>query len=288
MPKDLDELSSKINLRRKLSDSLQDVQSRFDPLREMYDTLLSDVVIPEEELTNLSNINDSFENHKTMLTAAEKSLEKSKVSMKRNLEQMEEYSNQVTEMRETSKQELLFKSEISLEGAFESIEKYKQLVVQMKSEEERLGKGFTTSSVPTSPNMLISPYQKDIGFLEQIWTLTGVAWAMGPSWKTGKFGELDGVEDLENVAGNYTKRVGKLGRDIKKWPVWGAMKAELDKFRDTTPLIQDLRNQALRPRHWAALQEKVGVDFNHEDPSFTLNEVVKLGLRIMPSLSETQ
>lgn len=44
------------------------------------------------------------------------------------------------------------------------------------------------------------------------------------------------------------------------------------------PLIQDLRNKALRPRHWASLQERVGAEFNPQSPTFTLNEVVKLGL----------
>ena len=144
----------------------------------------------------------------------------------------------------------------------------------MKAEEERLGKGLLIFSTITE-HADLTALQKDIGFLEQIWTITQEWRGQWDSWKTGKFGELD-VEELENVAGN--PGVGKLGRDIKKWAVWGAMKTELDKFRDTTPLIQDLRNQALRPRHWTALQEKVGATFDPKDPSFTLNEVVKLGL----------
>ena len=56
------------------------------------------------------------------------------------------------------------------------------------------------------------------------------------------------------------------------------MRVELDRFRETVPLIQDLRNPALRTRHWASLQEKVGQEFDPKSPSFTLNKVVKLGL----------
>jgi dynein heavy chain len=174
LPKDLDELSSKISLRRKLSDSLEDVHLRFDPLREMYDTLIKfDVAIPEEELGDLGNINDSFSEHKIMLTAAEKTLEKSKVGMKRNLEeQMEEYSQQVTEIRETSKQDLPFKADISLENAFASIENYKQQIVKMKTEEARLGKGLVIFSTNITEHADLTALQKDIGFLEQIWSIT--------------------------------------------------------------------------------------------------------------------
>ncbi len=279
LPKDLDELSNKIGLRKKLADSLEEVAVRFHPLREMYEVLSKfDVAVPDEETNQLNGINDSFADHKSMLVAAEKSLEKSKVSMKRNLEeQIEEYSTQMTEMRDLSKTELPYKSDVSMENAFKSIEKYKESIAKMKSEEERLGKGLSIFSTNITEHADLTALQKDIDFLDQIWTITQDWRANWETWKMGQFGELD-VEDLENVAGTFTKRVGKLGRDIKKWRVWEAMKQELDKFRDTTPLIQDLRNKALRSRHWAALQERVGSEFNPADPSFTLNEVVKLGL----------
>ena len=44
------------------------------------------------------------------------------------------------------------------------------------------------------------------------------------------------------------------------------MRVELDRFRETVPLIQDLRNPALRTRHWASLQEKVGQEFDPKSP----------------------
>ena len=118
---------------------------------------------------------------------------------------------------------------------------------------------------------------KDVDFLDQIWSIS-IEWqGYWDKWKTGQFKDLN-VEEMETVAGGYVKKVGKLGRDIKKWKIWEAMKSELDRFRETTPLIQDLRNPALRTRHWAALQERVGKDFDPHSADFTLNEVVKLGL----------
>jgi len=48
-------------------------------------------------------------------------------------------------------------------------------------------------------------------------------------WKNGQFNDLN-VEEMETVAGGYSKRVAKLRRDIKKWKVWEAMKLELDSF----------------------------------------------------------
>ena len=52
-------------------------------------------------------------------------------------------------------------------------------------------------------------------------------------------------------------QIGKLGRDMKKWKIWEAMKEKVEQFRQTMPLIQDLKNPALRQRHWDALRSEV-------------------------------
>ena len=52
----------------------------------------------------------------------------------------------------------------------------------------------------------------------------------------------------------------------------------MDSFKKTMPLIMDLRNPAMRPRHWASLMEVVGSKFDPAGPTFTLDSVVKLHL----------
>ena len=137
--------------------------------------------------------------------------------------------------------------------------------------------GLQIFNIPSSEHKDLTAVVKDVDFLDQIWSIS-IEWqGYWDKWKTGQFKDLN-VEEMETVAGGYVKKVGKLGRDIKKWKIWEAMKSELDRFRETTPLIQDLRNPALRTRHWAALQERVGKDFDPHSADFTLNEVVKLGL----------
>ena len=59
------------------------------------------------------------------------------------------------------------------------------------------------------------------------------------------------------------KSVAKLGRDIKHWPVWAATKERVDAFKRTMPLIADLRNPAMRPRHWKQLMDTIAVRNQH-------------------------
>lgn len=81
------------------------------------------------------------------------------------------------------------------------------------------------------------------------------------------------VEEMETQAIGYAKRIVKLGRDIKHWGVWAHYKETVDSFKKTMPLVMDLRNPAMRPRHWSALMDAVGEQFDPEGEDFTLEKV---------------
>jgi dynein heavy chain, axonemal len=72
-------------------------------------------------------------------------------------------------------------------------------------------------------------------------------------------------------------QISKL-KDLKKWGVWGAIRAKVDQFRQTMPLIQDLKNPALRPRHWKQLKSEIQEEFDAKSADFTLERVFALGL----------
>lgn len=44
----------------------------------------------------------------------------------------------------------------------------------------------------------------------------------------------------------------------KNWEVLEVTKNQIDQFRRTMPLISDLHNRAMRPRHWEQIQVYLG------------------------------
>ncbi len=66
--------------------------------------------------------------------------------------------------------------------------------------------------------------------------------------------------------------------DIKHLGVWQEIKERVDQFKASLPLIQDLKNPALRPRHWEQLKVEVGKPFDPESIEFTLEVLFALGL----------
>lgn len=53
-------------------------------------------------------------------------------------------------------------------------------------------------------------------------------------------------------------------------------RTNVDKFRRTLPLITDLKNPAMRPRHWQRVKETVDRDFDEQSPEFTLDAITEM------------
>ena len=64
----------------------------------------------------------------------------------------------------------------------------------------------------------------------------------------------------------------------KGWSICDSLKQKIDTFKRTMPLIQDLRNPAMRPRHWDQLREEVQRPFDESSKEFTLELIIELGL----------
>ena len=85
---------------------------------------------------------------------------------------------------------------------------------------------------------------------------------------------------MENVSQILLKKCHKLNREIKdkNWEISEAIKSRIDQFKRTMPLIQDLKNDAMRERHWTQIKSEVQKPFEHAGDTFTLEKIINLGL----------
>jgi dynein heavy chain len=86
--------------------------------------------------------------------------------------------------------------------------------------------------------------------------------------------------DMEEKAASRVKKIVKLGRELKgkDWEMIQFYKNKMTKFKDTMPLIQDLKNPAMRDRHWSQLMEEVGKTFDPHCDDFSLGTLIGLEL----------
>ena len=218
-----------------------------------------------------------FEEHVKMISDAERMLDKAKVSMKKELDmQIEQHAIQMAELHKLALEELPFTADKSPEEALTLIAAFQEKVNAARSQEAQFNRGMNIFNAVFSEQKDLSTTARDLDLLSQIWNVK-LEWAANwDGWKNCRFSDLD-VEKIELTVGTFAKRVGKLGRDIKRWKIWESIKGDIERFRDTIPLITSLRNKAMRSRHWASLQEKIGIEFDPYGADFTLNNIMNMG-----------
>ncbi|KAA0723088.1 Dynein heavy chain 2, axonemal [Triplophysa tibetana] len=74
-----------------------------------------------------------------------------------------------------------------------------------------------------------------------------------------------------------SKDILALEKD-KQWDAVDFTKSRIEQFKKIIPLIADLRNPAMRERHWDQIQQEVQQSFDPNSPDFTLEKIVSLGL----------
>jgi hypothetical protein len=129
------------------------LKQRFDPVREIYQTLLKyDVVIKETETIQLNNLESAFSDFVSMLFDADKLLEKSKTSMKRDLDlQIDQYSISMAEVRTQSLSELPYSVDKKPYEALAMIESYRNKISKAKEREQVLETGNSLTHSLNSP-----------------------------------------------------------------------------------------------------------------------------------------
>lgn len=69
----------------------------------------------------------------------------------------------------------------------------------------------------------------------------------------------------------------------KNWEICDSIKSRIEQFKRTMPLIQDLKNPAMRDRHWAQIKSEVQkpfdqngkcINYNNNSPYYFYRECV--------------
>jgi len=276
----LDQLAEMVNLQSKLVDEREMMEARFQPLHDKYTTLEKfNVTVPEEETKMLENLQPVWSAFLSMLDTTAENLEVAKLNFHEKLSKlMESNTKEITSARDLFKVQAPFTNVgWTVERAFTVIDEWKTICIERRSKISELKSGIEIFNLQQPPYKELSQTEKDLEFLVSIWTVVKDWEVSFNSWKDGVFNALE-VESMEESATRVNKRIVKLGREIRSWSVWGFIKEKIESFKRTMPLIIDLRNPAMRQRHWDQLMEVIGERFDPYGEQFTLASVMSFRL----------
>lgn len=77
---------------------------------------------------------------------------------------------------------------------------------------------------------------------------------------------------------NFEFRLRKLPKELRTLPPYEYMKKDIGTFKECLRLFQDLKNGALRDRHWSDMMVKTGAGIDFQPNAVTLANIFKMNL----------
>ncbi|XP_039416979.1 dynein heavy chain 10, axonemal isoform X2 [Corvus cornix cornix] len=259
-----------------------EVELRYLDIGERYRTLaLYNIPVAEEEQEKSDNLREAWET--LLMEAAEVS---------RNLDcegGVKETFTKVTkqQIEDYSKETEEFFQKLLTEGpgvVGDDLDKGLELMAMFEKELERLEKKqrelasaekLLDLPATTYPNLIKA--QKDAKALKQVYDIYAQQKAAKEEWSQTLWINLN-VKVLQEGIEGFLKALRKLPRPVRSMPIGVQLEKKMKAFRDSIPLLLDLKNEALRERHWQDLMEKTGTRFEMKTETFTLENMFAMEL----------
>jgi dynein heavy chain len=278
-PKDLDQLSESLSLLNRLQGEISAIESQFSPISEMYAILDNyEVQVKAEEKEKLKNLPIEWIKFQETLVIAEKQLNESKIKFKADLvTSSEEFKRAVTNMKDDFYYKGPFNSSVPVDKAFKAIADYQKMLSNVASQELTLKKGLSVFKIEQVPSKDMEMVTTDVENLNNIWTTVQDWQSLYSKWRTIHFLSLD-ANEIEETTQKFNKRISKMNKEVKEWDVYIKLKDKIQQTKRTIPLLVDLRNPAMRERHWNSIMDEIGKTFSINESSFTMDKIFELGL----------
>lgn len=102
-------------------------------------------------------------------------------------------------------------------------------------------------------------------------------------WSSMLWNKLD--SDILKVGSDkFDKLRKKLANEYNGHPTYDKLSLMIKEFKDSIPLIQQLKYSQISERHWEKLMKNTGIDFELNVKSLTLENVFKLNLQNFPEM----
>eukprot|EP00792_Barthelona_sp_PAP020_P009037 TRINITY_DN3265_c0_g2_i1.p1 TRINITY_DN3265_c0_g2~~TRINITY_DN3265_c0_g2_i1.p1 ORF type:complete len:4670 (+),score=1289.10 TRINITY_DN3265_c0_g2_i1:29-14038(+) len=241
-----------------------------------------------EEYENLPNLAKNF---LTQLNVNVDSIEKTKVKFRdAQLTEMKTFGTSCVEFTQKVTDNAPKDDEIPINEAFEILDQYNALLEELKAKETRLQANLLLFNVHSPDRKDLMEIEQSLANLREIWELKKNWLSQFNVWKNMKFLNLK-LTEIDNACNIASKKLNKLGRDLRKVNVWAMSRQRVEDVKKLIPLIEHIKNPALQKRHWKALKEEIGQDFDTKADDFTLQKILDMKLiyysEIIESLSIT-
>nr|XP_046243361.1 dynein axonemal heavy chain 10 [Scatophagus argus] len=278
-PDTFEDLKSVLSTISDIRDMSLDVEMRFTDIQERYRMLaMYKVEVGEDEVDLVAKIGKMWSD----LFTESRQVDRSLTEVKRS------FTVITNEKTEEFKQELsIFAESFNMHGPGamgDDLDKgltimgtYEADLAKIVAGRQELANAEKLLDLPITVYSEVNNIQKQMKGLRQIYDIYKAQKDAKSEWSKTLWVDLN-IHLLQEGVEGFIKSLRKLPKDVKALSVAFFLEGRLKEFRESLPLLLDLKNEALRDRHWRELMERTGTNFEMNPESFTLENMFAMEL----------
>lgn len=152
---------------------------------------------------------------------------------------------------------------------------YEQLFEEFANKKDELSLAETLFDLPAGDYNSFIKAKLEFDGLKSIYDLYRDQKTAQELWSKTLWVNLNPNTLIEGME-NFMREFKRLKKDLRLSPVGVAVEQKMKEFKNTIPLMVELKNEALRERHWKQLMEKTGKVFDMSPDRFTLENMFSM------------
>ncbi|XP_017580699.2 dynein heavy chain 10, axonemal [Pygocentrus nattereri] len=255
------------------------VEMRFVDIQERYRTLsMYNIQAAEEELQLVSHIEEVWSD----LFAESRQVDRSLGRVKKTFteitkEQIEQYKQELAIFAESFNMHGPGAAGDNLEKGLTVMGTYETELAKIEASRQELANAEKLFDLPITMYPELLNVQRDMRGLRQIYEIYKAHKAAKTEWSQTLWVNLN-IQLLQEGIEGFIKSLRKLPKDVRALPVAFFLEGRMKEFKDSLPLLLDLKNEALRDRHWKELMQRTGTSFEMNPDTFTLENMFAMEL----------
>lgn len=164
-----------------------------------------------------------------------------------------------------------------LEKGFKLMDEYKIEIDKLLEKKANMQTAERLFDLPLTDYSNFLSTVEDFNHMELIFQLYKVQKAARDGWSKTLWVNLNPVELVDGMDG-FLKEWRKLPKSAKVLEVAKTLEKRMKEFKGCVPLYVELKNEAMRERHWKSLMDKTGEHFDMAADRFTLENMFAMDL----------
>ena len=234
-------------------------------------------VTPEEQTTC-----DNLEDQWLELLKKTKGTDRSLVPVKKQftkitLKQVTDFTNVASDFFTKFKAEGPSSVGEDLEHGLSILKSYKTQQLTMESQRLELAKAEKLFDLQITSFPELLEVDKEIKALDKIYSLYEEQKRTREDWANTLWANLN-MKTLSDGIDEYLKKLRKFPNEIKAILVCQTLDEKMKEFKNSLPLIGNLKTDGMRDRHWERLMKETGKSFDMSPDTFTLANLFSMEL----------